>query len=308
MDSYKIVIGSRGSQLALWQANWVKSELERINGNVEVSIQIIKTSGDKIQDVPLAKIGGKGLFVKEIEEALLAHEIDIAVHSMKDVPMKLPRELQIAVVTERESPLDALISKNGEKIADLPEGATVGTSSLRRSSQLLRYRPDLKIEMLRGNLDTRLKKLDEGQYDAIILAAAGLNRLGWADRITEEISREILLPAMGQGALGIETRINDVDVQKFICDLDHEATHWAVDAERAFVDILDGGCQVPIGAYATVDGGEITVRGLVAGLDGKTIYQLDKTGPVYDADKLGRELGNELLKMGAAEILKEVLQ
>jgi len=308
MDSYKIVIGSRGSQLALWQANWVKSELERINGNVEVSIQIIKTSGDKIQDVPLAKIGGKGLFVKEIEEALLAHEIDIAVHSMKDVPMKLPRELQIAVVTERESPLDALISKNGEKIADLPEGATVGTSSLRRSSQLLRYRPDLKIEMLRGNLDTRLKKLDEGQYDAIILAAAGLNRLGWADRITEEISREILLPAMGQGALGLETRINDVDVQKFICDLDHEATHWAVDAERAFVDILDGGCQVPIGAYATVDGGEITVRGLVAGLDGKTIYQLDKTGPVYDADKLGRELGNELLKMGAAEILKEVLQ
>ena len=308
MDSYKIVIGSRGSQLALWQANWVKSELERINGNVEVSIQIIKTSGDKIQDVALAKIGGKGLFVKEIEEALLAHEIDIAVHSMKDVPMKLPRELQIAVVTERESPLDALISKNGEKIADLPEGATVGTSSLRRSSQLLRYRPDLKIEMLRGNLDTRLKKLDEGQYDAIILAAAGLNRLGWADRITEEISREILLPAMGQGALGLETRINDVDVQKFICDLDHEATHWAVDAERAFVDILDGGCQVPIGAYATVDGGEITVRGLVAGLDGKTIYQLDKTGPVYDADKLGRELGNELLKMGAAEILKEVLQ
>ncbi len=308
MDSYKIVIGSRGSQLALWQANWVKSELERINGNVEVSIQIIKTSGDKIQDVPLAKIGGKGLFVKEIEEALLAHEIDIAVHSMKDVPMKLPRELQIAVVTERESPLDALISKNGEKIADLPEGATVGTSSLRRSSQLLRYRPDLKIEMLRGNLDTRLKKLDEGQYDAIILAAAGLNRLGWADRITEEISREILLPAMGQGALGIETRINDVDVQKFICDLDHEATHWAVDAERAFVDILDGGCQVPIGAYATVDGRKITVRGLVAGLDGKTIYQLDKTGPVYDADKLGRELGNELLKMGAAEILKEVLQ
>jgi len=308
MDSYKIVIGSRGSQLALWQANWVKSELERINGNVEVSIQIIKTSGDKIQDVPLAKIGGKGLFVKEIEEALLAHEIDIAVHSMKDVPMKLPRELQIAVVTERESPLDALISKNGEKIADLPEGATVGTSSLRRSSQLLRYRPDLKIEMLRGNLDTRLKKLDEGQYDAIILAAAGLNRLGWADRITEEISREILLPAMGQGALGIETRINDVDVQKFICDLDHEATHWAVESERAFVDILDGGCQVPIGAYATVDGREITVRGLVAGLDGKTIYQLDKTGPVYDADKLGRELGNELLKMGAAEILKEVLQ
>jgi|TARA_B100001079_G_scaffold113519_2_gene97635 hydroxymethylbilane synthase len=308
MEPYKIVIGSRGSQLALWQANWVKSELEQMNDDVEVSIRIIKTSGDKIQDVPLAKIGGKGLFVKEIEEALLAKEVDIAVHSMKDVPMKLPRELQMAVVTERENPLDALISKNGEKLADLPEGATIGTSSLRRSSQLLRYRPDFKIEMLRGNLDTRLKKLDEGQYDAILLAAAGLNRLGWSDRITEEISHGILLPAMGQGALGIETRINDVEVQKFISNLDHEATHWAVEAERAFVDVLDGGCQVPIGAYATVDGREITVRGLVASLDGKTIYKLEKTGPVYGASKIGREIGNELLKMGADEILKEVLQ
>ena len=308
MEPYKIVIGSRGSQLALWQANWVKSELEQMNDDVEVSIRIIKTSGDKIQDVPLAKIGGKGLFVKEIEEALLAKEVDIAVHSMKDVPMKLPRELQMAVVTERENPLDALISKNGEKLADLPEGATIGTSSLRRSSQLLSYRPDFKIEMLRGNLDTRLKKLDEGQYDAILLAAAGLNRLGWSDRITEEISHGILLPAMGQGALGIETRINDVEVQKFISNLDHEATHWAVEAERAFVDVLDGGCQVPIGAYATVDGREITVRGLVASLDGKTIYKLEKTGSVYGASKIGREIGNELLKMGADEILKEVLQ
>ena len=308
MEPYKIVIGSRGSQLALWQANWVKSELEQMNDDVEVSIRIIKTSGDKIQDVPLAKIGGKGLFVKEIEEALLAKEVDIAVHSMKDVPMKLPRELQMAVVTERENPLDALISKNGEKLADLPEGAIIGTSSLRRSSQLLSYRPDFKIEMLRGNLDTRLKKLDEGQYDAILLAAAGLNRLGWSDRITEEISHGILLPAMGQGALGIETRINDVEVQKFISNLDHEATHWAVEAERAFVDVLDGGCQVPIGAYATVDGREITVRGLVASLDGKTIYKLEKTGPVYGASKIGREIGNELLKMGADEILKEVLQ
>lgn len=308
MDLYKIVIGSRGSQLALWQANWVKSELERVNDDVQVSIRVIKTSGDKIQDVPLAKIGGKGLFVKEIEEALLANEIDIAVHSMKDVPMKLPRELQIAVVTERENPLDALISRSGEKLADLPEAAIIGTSSLRRSSQLLKYRPDLKIEMIRGNLDTRLKKLDEGKYDAILLAVAGLNRLGWSNRITEEISYGILLPAMGQGALGIETRCNDVDIHKFISDLDDEDTHWAIDAERAFVDTLDGGCQVPIGAYATVNGREITMRGLVASLDGKTIYKLDKTGPVFEAAKLGREIGNELLKMGADEILKDVLQ
>ena len=306
MDSYKIVIGSRGSQLALWQANWVKSELERINGNVEVSIQIIKTSGDKIQDVPLAKIGGKGLFVKEIEEALLAHEIDIAVHSMKDVPMKLPRELQIAVVTERESPLDALISKNGEKIADLPEGATVGTSSLRRSSQLLRYRPDLKIEMLRGNLDTRLKKLDEGQYDAIILAAAGLNRLGWADRITEEISREILLPAMGQGALGIETRVDDATTYDFISALNHEQTNHEVTAERALVGRLDGGCQVPIGAYAKIEDNLITLKGLVASLDGEIIYRSKNIGPVNDAINIGKDLGSELLKMGANEILEKL--
>ena len=308
MKLHKIVIGSRGSQLALWQANWVKSELERLHNNVNVNIRIIATSGDKIQDVPLAKIGGKGLFVKEIEEALLVKEIDIAIHSMKDVPMKLPEELQISVITKRENPLDALISKNGEKLDDLPLGSTIGTSSLRRSSQLLKYRGDLKIDALRGNIDTRLKKLDEGKYGAILLAAAGLNRLGWANRITEEVSHEILLPAMGQGALGIETRRDDIQIYNFISDLDHEQTHCAVNAERALVGALDGGCQIPIGAYATVDGRLIKLRGLVASLDGKTIYKLDKTGSVGEAIKIGQELGAELLKMGADYILKNLSQ
>ena len=308
MKLHKIVIGSRGSQLALWQANWVKSELERLHNNVNVNIRIIATSGDKIQDVPLAKIGGKGLFVKEIEEALLVKEIDIAIHSMKDVPMKLPEELQISVITKRENPLDALISKNGEKLDDLPLGSTIGTSSLRRSSQLLKYRGDLKIDALRGNIDTRLKKLDEGKYGAILLAAAGLNRLGWANRITEEVSHEILLPAMGQGALGIETRRDDIQIYNFISDLDHEQTHCAVNAERALVGALDGGCQIPIGAYATVDGRLIRLRGLVASLDGKTIYKLDKTGSVGEAIKIGQELGAELLKMGADYILKNLSQ
>lgn len=294
--------------MARWQANWVKSELERLNDNLDVHIRIIKTSGDKITDVPLAKIGGKGLFVKEIEEALLTKDIDIAVHSMKDVPMKLPKELKILVVTKRDNPLDALISKNGEKLAVLPPNANIGTSSLRRSSQLLKYRPDLKIKILRGNIDTRLKKLDEGQYDAILLAVAGLNRLGWADRITEEVSHEILLPAMGQGALGIETRLDDSKVNNFTSCLNHKQTHWAVDAERALVDILEGGCQVPIGAYATVNSDLITVRGLVASLDGKVFYKLEKIGPVSEAINIGRNLGSELLEMGADKILRNVLQ
>ena len=307
MKSHKLVIGSRGSQLALWQANWVKSELERLHDNVDIDICIIATSGDIIQDVPLAKIGGKGLFVKEIEEALLANEIDLAVHSMKDVPMELPTELGISVITKRENPLDALISKNGEKLADLPQGATIGTSSLRRSSQLLKYRDDFKIHPLRGNVDTRLRKVEEGKYDAILLASAGLNRLGWANRITEEISPDILLPAMGQGALGIETRLDDTKIYDFISTLNHEQTHYAVSAERSLVGRLDGGCQVPIGAYARVEKGLITLKGLVASLDGEIIYKLENVGPVDDAINIGQELGAQLLKMGANEILEKLI-
>ena len=307
MKAHNIVIGSRGSQLALWQANWVKSELERLHDNVDIDIRIIATSGDIIQDVPLAKIGGKGLFVKEIEEALLANEIDLAVHSMKDVPMELPTELGISVITKRENPLDALISKNGEKLADLPQGATIGTSSLRRSSQLLKYRDDFKIHPLRGNVDTRLRKVEEGKYDAILLASAGLNRLGWANRITEEISHDILLPAMGQGALGIETRLDDTMIYDFISTLNHEQTHYAVSAERSLVGRLDGGCQVPIGAYARVEKGLITLKGLVASLDGEIIYKLENVGPVDDAINIGQELGSKLLKMGANEILEKLI-
>ena len=307
MKAHNIVIGSRGSQLALWQANWVKSELERLHDNVDIDIRIIATSGDIIQDVPLAKIGGKGLFVKEIEEALLANEIDLAVHSMKDVPMELPTELGISVITKRENPLDALISKNGEKLADLPQGATIGTSSLRRSSQLLKYRGDFKIHPLRGNVDTRLRKVEEGKYDAILLASAGLNRLGWANRITEEISHDILLPAMGQGALGIETRLDDTKIYDLISTLNHEQTHYAVSAERSLVGRLDGGCQVPIGAYARVEKGLITLKGLVASLDGEIIYKLENVGPVDDAINIGQELGSKLLKMGANEILEKLI-
>jgi len=307
MKPQKIIIGSRGSQLALWQANLIKSELESLHSNLDINIRVIATSGDKIQDVPLAKIGGKGLFVKEIEEALLANEIDLAVHSMKDVPMELPIQLGISVITKRENPLDALISKNGEKLADLPQGATIGTSSLRRSSQLLKYRDDFKIHPLRGNVDTRLRKVEEGKYDAILLASAGLNRLGWANRITEEISHDILLPAMGQGALGIETRLDDTKIYDFISTLNHEQTRYAVSAERSLVGRLDGGCQVPIGAYARVEKGLIKLKGLVASLDGEIIYKLENVGPVDDAINIGQELGAQLLKMGANEILEKLI-
>ena len=307
MKVHKIVIGSRGSQLALWQANWVKAELERLHSNVDINIRVITTSGDKIQDVPLAKIGGKGLFVKEIEEALLAKEVDLAVHSMKDVPMEIPAELVVSVITKRESPLDALISKNGERLINLPQGATIGTSSLRRSSQLLKYRADFKIYPLRGNVDTRLRKVKTDNYDAIILASAGLNRLGWASDITEEISEEILLPAMGQGALGIETRLDDTKTYDFISTLNHKQTNYAVTAERALVGRLDGGCQVPIGAYAKIENNLISLKGLVASLDGETIYTSENAGPVDDAINIGQELGSRLLKMGANEILEKLI-
>mgnify|MGYP003999057613 FL=1 len=308
MKSHKIIIGSRGSQLALWQANWVKSQLENLHGNADISIRVITTSGDKIKDVPLSKIGGKGLFVKEIEEALLAKEIDLAVHSMKDVPIEIPSQLEISIITKRENPLDALISKNGIKLADLPQGATIGTSSLRRSSQLLNHRNDFKIHPLRGNVDTRLKKVEEGKYDAILLASAGLNRLGWSNRITEEISHEIIIPAMGQGALGIETRLGDSKTYNFISSLNHEQTNYEVSAERALVGKLDGGCQVPIGAYAKIEDNLITLKGLVASLDGKIIHKSEIVGPIDDAINIGQDLGEELLKMGANEILEKLIQ
>jgi hydroxymethylbilane synthase len=302
----KVIIGSRGSPLALWQANWVKDLLQGQYSDLAVDIKIIKTSGDKIQDVPLAKIGGKGLFVKEIEEGLLKREVDFAVHSMKDMPIIFPVNLCIACVTKRENPFDALISRNDIKLDDLPKGAKIGTGSLRRMSQLLYYRPDLNMVPLRGNLETRLKKLKSEGLDAIILAAAGLIRLGWDDRITEIIAPEILLPAMGQGAVGIETRKNDVDNQILLADIDDEETHYALDAERALVSQLEGGCNVPIGSFATLNGDQITLKGLVASLDGKTMYKKELTDLKTNAVALGRKMGNELIEMGADRIMQEI--
>ena len=306
MESRKIKIGSRGSPLALWQANWIKDQLESGNPDIAVEIVIIKTSGDKIQDVPLAKIGGKGLFVKELEEALLRKDVDFAVHSMKDMPIKFPFALCIASVTKRENPFDALISRNNIKLDDLPKGAKIGTGSLRRASQLLHYRPDLNLIPLRGNVETRIKKLETEGLDAIILATAGLNRLGWSDKISEIISPEILLPAMGQGAVGIEARKHDVDNQILLADMDDENTHLALDAERAVVTQLEGGCNVPIGAFATIEGNEMTLRGLVASLDGKTLYKKELKGDKVNAVALGNEMGNALLDMGGDKIMHEI--
>jgi hydroxymethylbilane synthase len=306
MTERKIKIGSRGSPLALWQAKWIKGQLENQYPDIPVEIVIIKTSGDKIQDVPLAKIGGKGLFVKEIEEALLRKDIDFAVHSMKDMPIKFPYALCIASVTKRENPFDALISKNNIKLDELPKGAKVGTGSLRRVSQLLHYRSDLDLVPLRGNLDTRIKKLKTEGLDAIILAAAGLIRMGWEDKISEIIGPEILLPAMGQGAVGIEARKNDVDNQILLADLDDENTHLALDAERAIVTQLEGGCNVPIGAFATIEADEITVQGLVASLDGKILHKQVIKGNKVQAVKLGKELGEALIDMGGDKIMNKI--
>lgn len=306
MESRRVTIGSRGSPLALWQANWIRDLLNSHHSDLEVGIKIIKTSGDKIQNIPLAKIGGKGLFVKEIEEGLLKREVDFAVHSMKDMPIAFPMNLCIACVTKRENPFDTLISRNNLKLKDLPKGAKIGTGSLRRMSQLKHYRPDLILVPLRGNLETRLKKLDSEGLDAVILAAAGLIRMGWEDRISEIIPPEILLPAMGQGAVGIETRKNDVDNQILLADMDDEETHYALDAERALVSQLEGGCNVPIGSFAVLKEDQITLTGVVASLDGKTICRKEMTDLKTNAIALGRRMGDELIAMGAGRIMKEI--
>ena len=307
-DTYskKITIGTRGSPLALWQAHWIKSQLESAHADLAVDLVKIKTSGDIIQDVPLAKVGGKGLFTKEIEESMLRYETDIAVHSMKDVPVQFPASLTLSVVTEREDPRDALISRNGYKLDTLPKGAKVGTGSFRRTTQLLHYRPDLEVVPMRGNVQTRLNKLESEGLDAIILAAAGLIRLGMADHITEYIEPEIMLPGGGQGAVGIESRKEDVRVMNRIFPLDHEESHIAIEAERSFLTRLEGGCQVPIGVYATIEGNTMRLRGLVGSLDGKQVLKAEQTGSTEDPRALGFELAGEILEMGADKILKEV--
>ena len=302
----QLVIGTRGSQLALWQAEWVKSQILRISPSLEVSLQRIQTSGDKIQDVPLAKIGGKGLFVKEIEEALLTQSIDLAVHSMKDMPSVLPDGLQIICVPEREDPRDAFLGYKGVTLAKLPLGGRVGTSSLRRQSQLMYYRPDLRVEMLRGNLDTRLRKLQEGQFDAILLAGAGLKRLGWEEHVTEYLSVDVCLPAIGQGALGLEGRADDFFVRDLVAQFDHPPTRMAIDAERAFLARLEGGCQVPIAGHATLCGDTVTLEGLVASLDGKRYVRRSQASTGKEAKNLGIRLAEQLLDEGAAPILQEI--
>jgi hydroxymethylbilane synthase len=292
-----LVIASRGSQLALWQARWVAAQLS--GAGHECRIEIIKTTGDKITDVPLAKVGTKGLFTKEIEEALLDGRADLAVHSLKDLPTELPEGLVLAAVPEREDPRDAVV---GRKLADLALGARVGTSSLRRAAQLRQLRPDLQVESVRGNLDTRLRKLDEGQYDAILLAAAGLKRLGWGGRIAEILAPDQMCPAVGQGALAIEARAGFDGVAV----LDDAATHTAVMAERGVLGALGGGCQVPIGAYATVSHGRVRLLGIVAAPDGTQLIRANAEGAAADAAKIGARLAADLLERGARQILEAV--
>ncbi len=305
-DCKKVVIGTRGSKLALWQANYIASCIREKHSSVSVELEVIKTSGDKIQDVPLAKVGGKGLFVKEIEDALLCGRVDIAVHSMKDVPAVLPNGLILHVMPEREDPRDALISPSAKTLEELPDGSVIGTCSLRRQSQLLAKFPNFEIKMLRGNLDTRLRKVEEGEFDAIILAASGLLRLGWGDRITQFIPQELMLSAVGQGSLGIEVREDNESVKDCISFLDHKKTHDAVLGERGFLTRLEGGCQVPIACYGEVANSLLTLTGLVASVDGKEVIKKFCCGSVEDAYGLGENLAVAILEDGGDKILKSV--
>ena len=299
-------IATRQSPLALWQANFVKAELEKYYPNLTVELVTMVTKGDVILDTPLAKIGGKGLFVKELELALLEERADIAVHSMKDVPMSFPEGLGLAVICEREDPRDAFVSNRYASLAELPEGAIVGTSSLRRQCQLMAAYPHLTIKSLRGNVGTRLSKLDNGEYDAIILASAGLIRLGMPERIKSFISVEDSLPAAGQGAVGIETRVNDTRVLNYLAKLNHNPTACCVMAERAMNTRLQGGCQVPIGGFATLNGEELELNALVGSLDGSTIIRASGKAHQRDAEQLGIRIAEQLLAQGADKILAEV--
>lgn len=303
-------VGTRRSMLALTQTNWVIDQLKQLEPNAAFETHEIVTKGDKILDVTLSKVGGKGLFVKEIEQSLLDHETDLAVHSLKDMPSELPAGLTIGAIPKRVDPRDVLLSKEGKTLEQLPHGAIVGTSSLRRASQLKAYRPDLVIESIRGNIDTRVRKLQEGNYDAIVLAAAGLERVNWKGEISQFIPVEISIPAVGQGALAIECRADDTEMLALLKRFDHMPTRLAVTAERAFLHKLQGGCQVPIGAYATVaeaasdEQPMITMVGLVATPDGSRLFTQRGTGT--DPEKLGRELAERLLAEGAGDVLAKV--
>ncbi|MCL7454175.1 MAG: hydroxymethylbilane synthase [Anaerolineae bacterium] len=307
MTRQKLVVGTRGSALALWQTGHVVQGLRAVAPGLQVEIQTIKTLGDEVRDRALAQVGGKGLFVKEIEAALLAGEIDLAVHSLKDMPTQLPEALSLGAILERADPRDALVVAGEACDVDgLPAGARVGTSSLRRQAQLLAARPDLQVLDVRGNVDTRLRKLREGQYDGLILAAAGLARLGHSEAIGQVLPPERMLPAVGQGALCVEVRAADRTTQDLVAQLDHLPTRQATGAERAFLRRLEGGCQVPIGAYAQVSGDLLHLRGLVASLDGSRLLRDEIHGPADEAASLGAELADRLLAAGAAALLQEI--
>lgn len=304
-EQTQLRIGTRGSALALWQAEWVKAQLLAAHEELAVELLVIKTTGDKILDVPLAKVGGKGLFVKEIEEALLDGKADLAVHSVKDMPAELPDGLHLAVMPPREDPRDALISRNGAGLEALPHGARVGTSSLRRAAQLLHLRPDLRIETLRGNVDTRLRKLESEGFDAIVLAAAGLKRMELSHVVSEYLEPERMLPAVGQGALGIETRTGDAFTNEMVASLAHPETMTIVRAERAFLKRLEGGCQVPIGAHATMEGETLILTGMVADLEGVRLIRKELRGDAQQPEVVGERLAEVILESGGAEILAE---
>jgi hydroxymethylbilane synthase len=298
-------LGTRGSALAMWQANWTRSALEqRVNG-VRVEIVKIKTTGDRIQDVPLAQVGGKGLFTKELDEALLDGRIDMAVHSLKDLPFELPDRILLAAIGEREDPRDGLVS-DGRTLAEMPEGARIGTSSLRRQAQLHARFPSFELMMLRGNVDTRLRKLDDGDFDGIILAVAGLKRLGYGDRITEPLEPAVMLPAIGQGALAFVCRSGDTAATKALASVNHEDSRVAVTSERALMASLEGSCQVPVAGYARVESGQIRLRGLIASLDGTALVSDEVQGASTDAVALGADLGERLRAAGGDRILNEI--
>lgn len=302
----KIRVGSRDSVLAMWQTQFVIEQLQQVTDAYEFEIVSLKTKGDKILDVSLAKIGDKGLFTKELEVGLLQSEIDFAVHSMKDMPTVLPEGLQISSLLKRHNPADVLISEKYQSFAELPQGAKVGTSSLRRKAQLLHARPDLDIHDLRGNLQTRMRKMQEENFDGIILAAAGVERLNWYDKITEELSYDICLPAVSQGVIGVETRVDDSEIIALVQLVHDVQTASCVTAERALLKSLEGGCQIPIGAYAQLKDDMVVLQGLVGSLDGKTIIRDEISGPAAQSEQLGQQLAQRLSEQGGQAILEEI--
>ena len=302
----KIRIGTRKSKLALWQANYIAEKLKEHFPDLDVELVKITTKGDKILDVPLAKVGGKGLFVKEIEEAMLRNEIDIAVHSLKDVPTYFPEGLGLVAITEREDPRDAFLSVKYSSIDEMPEGAVLGTSSLRRKAQIMIKRKDLEIKDLRGNVDTRIRKLEEGQYDGIILAYAGLKRLGLQNKVKQVFDPAYMIPAVAQGFLGIEARLDDEKTKEIVSVLNHEESFIRATAERAFLKKLEGGCQVPLAAYSEIYDGKLKITGFVSDLTGDRFFRDSIEGSLDKAEELGEKLANKLLEEGAKEVLEEV--